>query len=114
MAGMVKNLGGPNGLLSSLAGGRVPGVGRGGPMPPGGMPNPMEMMSKMMGGGAGGMPDMSALANMMGGQGGFNPMEMMSKLMGGNGGGMPDMSALLGGMGRGMPQQPPPRQAKRK
>ncbi len=83
MAGMVKQMGGPNGLLSNMQRAQQQGGRNGNPIP--NMPNMgglQDMMSKMMGGG--GMPDFSSIANMMGGQSGIQ--NMMNSMMGGMGG----------------------------
>jgi hypothetical protein len=96
MAKMVKQMGGPNGLLSNMQKAQQAQGGRRAPQ--GGMPNlggMQDMMSKMMGGnmpdmsalskmmGPNGMPDLGALANMMGGQGGGGLANMMSSMLGG-------------------------------
>lgn len=68
MSGMVKSMGGPNGMLSNLAKG---GPGGGGPD-----------MSRLMGQlGQGGMPDLSRLMGQMGQQGGISGM--MQQMFGG-------------------------------
>ncbi|KAJ8328387.1 Signal recognition particle [Batrachochytrium dendrobatidis] len=108
MAGMIKSIGGSKSMLNKMAAGNQ----RGGVhpnqmakmqsqfskmMPPG-------MMQQMMGrGGAGGMPDMSALAEMMGGMGGEGGMPDMSALanMMGGMGGMGGLQNLMGGLGGG-------------
>ncbi|KAJ3254037.1 Signal recognition particle [Boothiomyces macroporosus] len=98
MGGMVKSMGGPNGLLANMA--------RNQPRPGQQMPNMQDMMSQMMGGG--GMGDMmSNMMNAMGGAGGMQ--EMMSKMM--SGGGLGDMmsnmmNAMGGAGGMGMPGMP--------
>ncbi|KAJ3276003.1 Signal recognition particle [Terramyces sp. JEL0728] len=96
MGGMVKSMGGPNGLLANMARNN-PQMRPGQPMP-----NMQDMMSQMMGGGMGDM--MSNMMSAMGGSGGMQ--DMMSKMM--SGGGMGDMmsnmmNAMGGSGGMGMP-----------
>lgn len=92
MANMAKNLGGKNGLFNQMSN---PEAARNNPK----IAQAQRRMAQMMGGagGAGGMPDMSALANMMkgaGGAGGMPDMSSLANMMGGAGG-MPDMSAMM-------------------
>ncbi|KAI8902732.1 SRP54-type protein [Globomyces pollinis-pini] len=118
MSGMVKSMGGPNGLMANMARNAAVGGRQGNQM--GGMPD----MSQMMQGG-GGMQDM--MSQMMQGGGMQNMMQqmmqnggmqnmmqqmmqgggmqnMMQQMMGGGGGGLQDMmSQMMGGM------PPPPR-----
>ncbi|KAH6593814.1 hypothetical protein BASA50_007040 [Batrachochytrium salamandrivorans] len=134
MADMVKTMGGTKAMLGKMAGGNQ----RGGMhpsqmakmqgqlskmMPPGMMQQMQQMMGR--GGGAGGMPDMSALANMMGGggdgAGGMPDMSALANMMGGMGGmgGLQSMMSGLGagglpGMGRGTGRGGNTRSVKRK
>ncbi|KAH6575970.1 hypothetical protein BASA62_001679 [Batrachochytrium salamandrivorans] len=113
MADMVKTMGGTKAMLGKMAGGNQ----RGGMhpsqmakmqgqlskmMPPGMMQQMQQMMGR--GGGAGGMPDMSALANMMGGggdgAGGMPDMSALANMMGGMGG-MGGLQSMMSGLGAG-------------
>ncbi|BFZ53324.1 Signal recognition particle [Savitreella phatthalungensis] len=97
-SGMVKRVGGKDGLASRMGGGAgaggmpgMPGMGPNGPTPLQ-MRKMQERMAQMgLGGGpgAGGMPDMSQLMGMLGGGGGGGGgmMDAMRNLMGGMGGG---------------------------
>ena len=78
MSGMVKSMGGPNGLLSNLTRGGAAGGGLGGPGDGGKMPDLSQLMGRL---GQGGMPDMSQMMRNAGGISGMS--NMMQQMFGG-------------------------------